>query len=212
MKWLSAFVAVATLTTSGCSFCGPEQHAIVTSANALTMGGDVETRPIQYVNRRLTEPPASHDVFQFLFNTLRGSTDGEGVVFTLFGTDALTQEVVTIVLALPVTLREGDVYDIGSTFSVDPGSTSEAGFWGAHDLAQSTKADVAFVVSKYDFPPVYTPHFRAVASSGTIRVLNRTPGYVQLDLNLSFTDASGSVRTLTGDGQANALSFAAECT
>jgi hypothetical protein len=176
------------------------------------LGGDIATRQIQFVTYRLTEPPATHDVFQFVFNTLEGSTNGEGVALTLQGTDAITQEVVTIVLALPVSLREGDEYAIGATFSVDVGSTAETRLWGAHDLAQSAKADVAFVVSTYTFPPpVYTPNFRAVTSTGTIRVADRTRGHAQLDLNLSFTDATGSVRTVTGDAQANTEKFAALC-
>jgi hypothetical protein len=212
MKWLSAFVLAATIATTGCDYCGPEQHAITTSANTLMMGGDIATRQIQYVTYRLTEPPASHDAFEFVFNTLEGSTNGEGVALTLNGTDATTQEVVTIVLALPVTLREGDQYAVGSTFSVEVGSTAETRLWGAHDLAQSNQADVAFVVATYSFPPpVYTPNFRAVSSTGTIRVVNRTQGHVQLDLNLSFTDANGNVRTVAGDGQANTEKSEALC-
>jgi hypothetical protein len=213
MKWLPAFVVAATIANNGCNFCGPEQHAITTSANPLTLGGDIATRQIQYVTYRLTEPPASHDAFQFVFNTLEGSTNGEGVALTLSGTDAVTQEILTIVLALPVTLREGDVYDVGATFSVEVGTATETRLWGAHDLAQSNKADVAFVVATYSFPPpVYTPNFRAVASTGTIRVADRTPGHVQLELNLSFTDAAGNVRTLTGDAQADTEKRAALCT
>jgi len=119
---------------------------------------------------------------------------------------------VTIVLALPVALREGDQYPVGSTFSVEVGSAAETRLWGAHDLAQSNQAEVAFVVSTYSFPPpVHTPNFRAVSSSGTIRVVNRTEGHVQLDLNLSFTDANGSVRTVTGDAEANTVKSAALC-
>jgi hypothetical protein len=212
MKWLPVFVVAATIASSGCSYCGPEQHAITTSANTLTLGGDIGARQIQYVIYRLTQPPATPDVFEFIFNTLEGSTNGEGVALTLSGTDAITQEVVTIVLALPVTLREGDEYAVGSTFSVEVGSIAETKLWGAHDLAQSNKADVAFVVSTYSFPPpVHTPNFRAVTSTGTIRVVNRTRGHVQLELNLSFTDANGSVRTVTGDAQANTEKRAALC-
>ena len=212
MKCLSALVIAATIATTGCDYCGPEQHAITTSANTLMLGGGIATRQIQYVTYRLTEPPATHDQFQFLFNTLEGSTNGEGVAFTLKGTEAITQEVVWLVLALPVSLRQGDEYPVGATFSIDVNSPAQPGFWGAHDLAESNKADVAFVVSTYTFPPpVFTPNFTAVSTTGTIRVVNRTKGYVQLDLNLSFTDANGNVRTVTGDGQANALSFAALC-
>lgn len=213
MKWLAAVVIAATLANTGCNACGPEQHAITTGANGLTMGGDVAARQIQYVTYRLTEPPASHAVFQFVFNALEGSTNGEGVAFTLHGTDAVTQEVVTIVLALPVTLRQGDVYNVGSTFSVDVTDPAQVGFWGAHDLAQSNQADIAFVVAKYDFPPPkYTPNFIAVSSTGTIRIVNRTQGHVQLALDLSFTDADGSVRTVSGDANANTEKFAALCT
>jgi hypothetical protein len=212
MKWLPAFVVAATIASSSCSYCGPEQHAITTGSSGLSMGGSVANRTIQYVTYRLTEPPASHNDFQFLFNTLEGSTNGEGVAFTLSGTDAMTQEIVWVVLALPVTLRQGDEYSVGSTFSIDVGSPAHTGFWGAHDLAQMNKADVAFVVSTYSFPPpVYTPNFTAVSSTGTIRVVDRSPGHVQVDLDLSFTDANGNVRTLTGPAEANALSFAALC-
>ena len=212
MKLLPAFVIAATIASNGCNYCGPEQHAITTSANSLTLGGDVAARQVQYVIYRLTEPPASHDAFQHVFNTLEESTNGEGVALTWSGTDAITQEVVTIVLALPVSLRQGDEYAVGSTFSVEVGSIAETRLWGAHDLAESNKADVAFVVATYSFPPpVYTPNFRAVSSTGTIRVMNRTRGHIQLQLNLSFTDASGAVRTLTGDAEADTEKRAALC-
>lgn len=212
MKWLSTLLIGASIASSGCSFCGPEQHAVATS-HTLTLGGDIPARQIQYGTYRLTEPPASHDAFQIVFNTLEGFSNAEGVALTFSGTDAVTQEIVTLVLALPVALREGDVYAVASTFSVDVGSNADTRLWGAHDLAQSDKADVAFVVATYSFPPpVYTPNFRAVASTGTIRVLDRTAGHAQLALDLSFTDAAGSVRTVTGAARADTEKHAALCT
>jgi len=210
---LSAFVLATTTANSGCSGCGPEQHAITTtSPNNFTLGTPSMSRQVQYVNRRLTEPPATHEQFQFIFNTLEGSTNGEGVAITWSGTDAGTQEIVTLVLGLPVTLREGDNYTIGSTFSADPGTTSEAGLWGAHDLQDPNKADVAFVISTYSFPPpLYTPNFRAVTTTGTVHVVSRSSGHVELAVDLSFTDASGNTRTLTGNAQADNDKFAALC-
>lgn len=210
---LPVFVIAVTFATSGCDACGPEQHAITTTApNNLTLGGDFGTRPVQYVNRRLTEPPATHEAFQFLFNTLDGLATGEGVAFSLSGTDAVTQEVVTVVLALPVALREGDDYAVGGTFSVELNDPGEAGFWGPHDLQQPGEADVAFVIATYSLPPpAYTTNFRAVTSSGTIHVTGRTPGHLQVQLDLSFTDANGNVRTLAGEGRADDERFAALC-
>ncbi len=118
----------------------------------------------------------------------------------------------TLVLALPVTLRDGDTYTIGSTFSADPGNPSEAVLWGAHDLQDPNKADVAFVISTYSFPPAaYTPNYRAVTTTGTIEVVGRSRGHVQLEVDLSFTDANGKTRTLTGNAQADNEKFAALC-
>jgi hypothetical protein len=210
---LAALVAAGTIFGNGCNACGPEQHAITATApNNLTLGGDFGTRQVQYVNRRLTQPPATREAFNFLFSTLDGLAQGEGVAFTLAGTDAQTQEIVTLVLGLPVALRQGDTYAVGGTFHVDVSAPSEAGFWGAHDLQQSGKADVAFVIATYTFPPVtYTPTFTAVTSSGTIQVTDRSPGHLQVHLDLSFTDANGNARTLTGDGRVDNERFAALC-
>ena len=123
MKWLTVLVLASTIVGNGCNACGPEQHAITATApNNLTVGGDFGSRQVQYVTRRLTEPPATHEAFQFLFSTLDGLTNGDGVAFTLAGTDAETQEVVTLALALPVALRQGDTYPVGSTFNIDVGT------------------------------------------------------------------------------------------
>ena len=178
----------------------------------MSMGGSIANRTIQYVTYRLTEPPASHDVFEFVVNALEGSTSGEGVAITISGTDAVTQEIVNLFVALPVALRQGDQYAVGSTFSVDITSPARTGAWGAHDLADPNKADVAFVVATYNFPPAtYTPNFTAVSSTGTIRVAGRSQGHLELELDLSFTDANGSVRTLTGPAEANVEKTAALC-
>jgi hypothetical protein len=211
-RWLIPVFAVTTgSATNGCSLCGPEQHAITTSANTLTLGGEFGTRQIQFVNLRLTEPPASGDQMDFVFNTLEGSTSGEGVALTFSGTDAITQEIVTFTVALPVALQEGTDYTVGSTFNIEVGSTDPA-MWGAHDLQQSNKADAAFVIATYSFPPpVYTPTFRAVQSSGTVHVADRSNGHVQLQLSLSFNDATGKTRTVTGNAEANTEKSAATC-
>ena len=206
-----ALALVTGVSSSGCNLCGPEQHAITTSANTLTMGGEFGTHQIQFVNLHLTEPPATSNQMDFVFSTLEGSTNGEGVALTFSGTDAVTQEVVTFTLALPVALQEGADYPVAATFDINVGTT-DAAMWGSHDLQQSNKADVAFVVATYTFPPpLYTPTFRAVQSSGTVHVTDRSNGHVQVQLNLSFTDANGKTRTLTGNAEANAEKSDATC-
>lgn len=211
-RFLTVGFALSTgLGSSGCNLCGPEQHAINTSANALSLGGEFGLRTVQYVNIHLTEPPASSDDMDFVFNTLEGSTSGEAIALTFSGTDAITQEIVTFTLALPVALREGDVYTIGRAFDINVGTTDPA-MWGAHDLQQSNKAEAAFVIATYSFPPpVYTTTYRAVSSGGTVKVTDRSHGHVQLELDLSFADANGKTRTITGSVEANSEKSAATC-
>ena len=215
MKMTRLLIPAVALSTgfgsSGCNLCGPEQHAINTSANTLTLGGEFGTRQIQFVNIHLTQPPATADDMDFLFNTLEGSTSGDGIALTFSGTDAITQEIVTLTLALPVALREGDDYSIGTTFSINVGSTDPA-MWGAHDLSQSNKAEAAFVIATYSFPPpVYTTTYRAVASTGSVHVTDRSNGHVQLQLALSFVDPNGKTRTVTGNVQASSEKSNATC-
>ena len=69
---------------------------------------------------------------------------------------------------------------------------------------QATKADVGFTTAVYDFPPpTFTPNFRAATTTGTVRVVSRTDGRVELALNLTFTDAAGRTRSVTGVVAAN---------
>ena len=158
----------------------------------------------------LTQPPLSPSRFQAVFNTLEGLSSGEGVLLTLRGDDAVaSKQVVMLSLALPVSLHNGDVYTVGSTFNVEPDAESDVKY-GPYDLAQPNQAEAAFTESTYTFPD-YAVNFRAVTSTGTIRVTNRASGQAELTLNLSFTDATGNTATVIGRVLAINESFKARC-
>lgn len=200
----SALALAATIGATGC-ICGTkERNVVISSPSGLTLTVDGELRTLRVPDTRLTEFHITSPAFDFLYRTLEGSTNGEGVAFGITGTDLVTNDVVVISLALPVSLRPGDEYTIGSTFNVEAALNQDIRSWGAHDLVQSNRADVGFTTAVYDFPPpTYTPNFRAASTSGTVRVVGRTSGRVELALNLVLTDADGRTKRITGNVAAN---------
>jgi len=202
-RWLLGAAGLVTaVALTGCS-CGPETHAVnlfATGQDLLTVVRDGVSRRVDATGR-VDEFDGRPENFQFVYNAVEGSTSGEGIRLGISGDDPVTKELVMLVFAVPVSLRQGDVYNVGSTFSVEPtvDGTDPLGRSGPHDLQQSNRADVAFTTSTYSFPPAaFTIGFRATTSTGTIRVTSREHGRVQLAVDLTFVDASGKTATVTG--------------
>ena len=212
-RFASALALATTTATTGCLCGADEERAVTVSAiDALTVVRDGSSRRIEIVTR-VTEPEVSPQTFDFVYNTIEERPQGEGIVLGLSGTDPTSNELVILALALPVSLRRGDEYAVGATFSVDAGLTSDPRLWGAYDLQQSDRAEVAFTIAAYSFPPpLYTVSFRATTSSGTIRVTERQRGSLELSLNLTLVDATGMTTTVTGRVQANTERFTPPCT
>lgn len=204
--WLGALGLAATIAMNGC-LCGNEEHAVtVSSHDSLTVTRDGVTSKVGIVTR-LTAPLVSAATLEFVFHTVEGAASGEGVALSLSGIDPASNELVALTLALPVALRRDDEYSVGPTFTIEPGS-SDPRLWGAHDLQQPNQAEAAFAIATYSFPPgQYTASFRAVASTGTIRITQRRHGSVELLLNLSFADTDGKTTTVTGRVQVNSEQF-----
>ena len=210
---LALAAAITTISTTGCLCGADEQHAVTfSSADSLTVTRDGVARKIGVVNR-LTAPPVSPSSFEVVFNTVEGSTSGDGVVLTLSGNDPVSDELVILALALPVSLRSGEEYPVGATFTVDAGLDTDPRATGAYDLRQSNRAEVAFTVASYSFPPPqFTTHFRAATSTGTVRVTRRERGRIELSLDLRLVDAAGRASTVTGRAQATSERYTPPCT
>lgn len=211
--WLTTLGLATSLVLSGCVCGADETHAVTVSApDSLVVTAAGTVRKIEVVTR-LTEADVSPSSFGFVYNTIEGFAGGEGIALTLSGFDAATNEVVLLVLALPVSLRRGEEYQVGSTFTVDAGFGTDPRAWGPHDLQQPDRAETAFTTAAYVFPPGrYDTTFRAATSTGTVRVMNRRNGWIEMSLTLSFTDASGRTSTVTGRVQATSESYTPPCT
>lgn len=198
-------------TMSGCCDAEEQRSVSIGSPGQLTvvMGG---TTLHAGTASRLSDPPANPATVQFVFNILEGSTSGEGITLTAGGNDPVTDQLVILSLALPVALRAGDVYTVGGTFDLEPSLDGDPRAFGPYDLAQPNQAEVSFNVSRYSFPPpTFTVDFRAVTSTGTVRVTGRERGRVDLQVDLAFTDAAGNTATVTGGVQAVTERYTPPC-
>ena len=199
----------AAVVISAC--CGAEQRAVTVSAPDLFTVNIGSTTLETYSNRQLTSPPIESSKLDFIFSTLEGIPTAEGIILSFAGSDAApTRQAILLSLALPVSLRVGDVYPVGRTFTNDPGAANESAAYGPYDLAQSNQAEVAFTESTYTFPD-FNVNYRATNTTGTIRVSGRDRGNLELTLDLSFTDANGNPATLTGRALAVNNRFRASC-
>ena len=205
----AAFTAATAIAMTGC--CGGEQHSIRISAPDLLTVQLGNNTLLFYSNTSLTSPPLVPSDLEFVFNTLEGSTGGEGVMISYRGSEAASNQALMLSLALPVALHNGDVYTVGGAFSNVPDEI-DANAHGPYDLLDPNKAEVALSESTYTFPPAhFDVNYRATTASGTVRVTNRSSTSVELALDLSFTDAAGRTATLVGRVQAAAERTKASC-
>ena len=191
---------------------GDDQLAVSTFApDPIAVTREGVTRKIETIGQ-LTSPPLDASRFQFVYNTLEGSTSGEGLTLTFSGRDPVTDDVVILTIAVPVALRSGTEYRVGETFTIEPTIDGDPRAIGPYDLQRSDQAAAAFSVSTYVFPPgQFNVGFRAVASTGSILVTQRETGGVQLVLNLTFTDANGKAAVVTGRVQARTQRSSRPC-
>jgi hypothetical protein len=209
------FLAAVSLATTLAACCGAEEEHVVSispGVDSLTLTRDGVARKFGTV-ARATVPPTSPPTFEFVFNTLEGNTIGDGIALSVGGDDPVTNELVLVSLALPMSLRIGDQYTVGATYTVQPGLDNAPGVFGAYDLQQPNQAEAAFTTSTYTFPPgVYNATFQAATTTGTVRVIERERGRIVLSLNLNFTDPAGKTATVTGLMHATTERFTPPCT
>lgn len=211
-RWIPAAALAPMLAASAC-ICGAEDQLSVSTyaPDPITVTRDGVTRKIETIGQ-LTSPPIEASRFQFVYNTLEGASSGKGLALTFSGRDPVTDDIVILTIAVPVALRSGTEYPIGETFTIEPTIDGDPRAIGAYDLKRADQAGAAFSVSTYTFPPPqFNIGFRAVATTGSILVVQRENGGVQLRLALTFTDANGKTAVVTGRVQATTQRTSRPC-
>lgn len=205
-------VLAPMLATTACICGGEDQLSVSTFApDPITVTRDGATRKIETIGQ-LTSPPIEVSRFLFVYNTLEGASNGKGLALTFSGRDPVTDDIVILTIAVPVALRSGTEYPVNETFTIEPTLDGDPRAIGSYDLQQTDRAGAAFSVSTYTFPPAqFTIGFRAVATTGSIFVVQRENGGVQLRLNLTFIDANGKTAVVTGRVQATTQRTSRPC-
>lgn len=205
-RLVSTFATALAMTAC----CGGEDHAVTLSApGGFTVSRAGVDRQVLAV-MHYTQPPTPASALEFVYNAIEGSTSGKGIALSLSGSDATNHDQFILALALPVTMRVGDIYLVDKTFSVDP--IDDQNLFGPYDLQQSNRVDAALTVATYNFPPAtYDVTYRAVTSTGTVRVTERDPGRIMLEFELDFADAAGNTINVAGRLQADSESIQRSC-
>ena len=211
-RWFPAVMLLPTLAISACACGADDQLAVSTFApDPVTVTRDGATRKIETIGQ-LTSPPLDGSRFQFLYSTLEGASSGSGLALTFSGRDPVTDDVVILTIAIPVALRSGTEYRVGETFTIEPTIDGDPRAIGPYALQRADQAAAAFSISTYVFPPgQFNVGFRAATSSGSILVVQREQGGVQLALNLTFTDANGKTAVVSGRVQARTQRYSRPC-
>lgn len=214
MRITTSFIAALSFAVSACNFCGADEERAVTisSPDSLAITLDAQTRWHQFVTR-VADAQINASDFDAVFDALeREGSSNRAVVVTLSGAGATPADLITIVLALPADMERGDRYTIGSVFTAQPGLSTDPGMWGTRTLISGNTAEIGFTKSTYTFPPAtHTINFRALTATGTIDVVSRSNGHVELDLAIQLKDAEGKNASLSGRVQGSTERYTPPC-
>jgi hypothetical protein len=192
----------------------PEEYAVTShSMDVLTFAGPDHTRELQ-VSGRITHRELPADLFQPLYNSLGGRPGtAQAIVVTYSEQDPATNETVYLTLAIPSELRRGARYQVGGAFGGANVGRDVRQAWGTRSLRDADRAEVAFSIDAYTFPPPqHTATFVATKAEGTIDVVERGSGWFYAVVSLRMEDADGRVVHVTGQVMAQSESYKPSCT
>ncbi|HUP89367.1 MAG TPA: hypothetical protein VM100_08455 [Longimicrobiales bacterium] len=204
---------IASASSSACNFCGAEEQRAINVGvyDSITVTRAGQTSRLQ-LGARVGDTEITRPTFDSVFTAVdKGLNANRSVILSLGGTDPATGEIVLASFILPSDLRKGAQYTVTSTFNIEPGFSTTPLSWGTRG-ANGSNAVLGFTTSTYTFPPAnFTINYRATSASGTITVTNRGSGFVELQLAIQFTDASGRPGSMTGRIQATAERYTPPC-
>jgi hypothetical protein len=192
----------------------PDEYAVTSrSMDVLTFAGPDHTRELQ-VGGRITHTELPAGRFQPLYNSLGGRPGtSQAIVVTYSEQDPASNETVYLTLAIPAELRRGARYPVGGVFGGANVGRDVRQAWGTRSLRDADRAEVAFTIEAYTFPPPqHTATFVATKAEGTIDVVERGSGWFYAVVSLRMEAADGRVVHVTGQVMAQSESHKPSCT
>jgi hypothetical protein len=192
----------------------PEEYAVsVSSVHDLTFAWSDRT-VVLHMGGRISEAELFAAGFQPMYEVIRGRAgNAEAVVITLAEIEPVTNETVSLTLALPAALARGARYEVRGVFGGSMLWRDVRQAWGTRKLQQGDGAEVAFSTSAYTFPPgTHTATFVATQADGTVDIVERGTGWFHAVVALRLMDADGRVVNVSGKVQAQAESYRPPCT
>jgi hypothetical protein len=215
MRHLRAVALVAlTLVASGCRV-GCEDVEILRAVTAPGFGvtetgapgstGVLLAGDVHYTQRDVRD-------FRRIFDILyRRARDERSVAFTLHGYETPPGDRITLTLAIPAGARQGERYRVAGAF-VPPAPWIDE--WVLRPSVAAGEVEVGFKRSRPaipDPPYNYTPTYTATGASGSIDVLRRENGLLELQLDFTVTDGAGRGYRVAGRTTVTAVSEGEVC-
>lgn len=207
----AALALLLPLAVSACC-AGEEELTVSTNSDpsvTLARGAGPETAVT--LTGMVGQSELSPQDFGELYRAAQGDGTVEGVAVTLAGNDTGTGEMVTVVLALPLPLREGDRIPVGEAVPVTM-TVDVRARWGVFDLADADEAGVGVWTGTYSFPPPeFRPSFQAASATGEIVVERVGGGSATLRLDVTTTSGDGATLRLRGPVSLHAQRYTPPC-
>lgn len=167
----------------------------VTRVGAAGTTGAMLYGTADYTQRETGSLPDFDEVFAVL---ARNSGDGRNLQFTLTGYETPPGDRIVLVLSVPTRAQQGDRFRVVGAFT-PPGPWQDE--WTFRRAVAPGDTEIGFARTRatipnppYDYAAIYT----ATRATGTIQVLRRERGHLDLQVDVTATDEAGRAYRIAG--------------
>lgn len=160
----------------------------VTAVGAAGTTGAMLYGSADYTQEETGSLPDFDEVFAVL---ARNSGDARSLQFTLVGYETPPGDRIVLVLSVPTRAQQGDRFRVAGAFT-PPGPWEDE--WTFRRAVAAGETEIGFARTRATIPNPpynYTAVYTATAATGTVEVLGRDRGRLELRVDVTATDASG---------------------
>ena len=160
----------------------------VTAADAAGTTGAMLFGSADYTQEETGSIPDFDEVFAVL---ARNSGDGRNLQFTLVGYETVPGDRIVLVLSIPTRAQQGDRFRVTGAFAPPAPWVDE---WTFRRAVAPGDVEIAFARTRATIPNPpyhYAPVYTATRAAGTVQVLRRERGHLDLQVDLVASDDAG---------------------